>query len=222
VETVEHGLVSGFAIIESTVVFFLITLGVGLFVTLNSRARLKKVARPGGWLLIVLALVLCVVLPAVGGVAGCTYRGQAAAAETMEKIDPGKHLVKLVELGGKELRARLELPADDKTVLSLEQVRTVAAERRKAASGGINGRLEAMWWQMVEAAIEGRSDKLTYGDLIAQTEKKLHAKIREVFHDYAGDLRKSARMTLFGFLGLAALANGLAIFFARRAAGQPR
>jgi len=220
VETVEHGLVSGFAIIESTVVFFLITLAVGLFVTLHSRGRLKKVARPSGGLLLVFALVLCVVVPAIGGVVGCTYRGQAAAAETIEKIDPGKHLVKLVELGGKELRAQLELP-DDKTALSIDQVRTIARERRLVAGGGINGRLEAMWWEMVDAAIKDRSDRVTYGELIAQAEKRLQTKIREVFHDYAGDLRSSARKLLLGFIGLVALANGLAIFFARRAAGKP-
>lgn len=220
-ETVEHGLVSGFAIVESTVVVFLLTLAVGLFVTLHSRGRLKRVARPGGWLMVALVLVLCLVMPAIGGVAGCSYRGQTTAAETIEKIDPGTHLAKLVELGGKELRARLEVPPDDKTVLSVEQVRTVARERRLAAGGGINGRIEVLWWQMIEDAIEGRTDKLTYGDLLARAEKRLQTKIREVFHDYAADLRSSARRTLLIFIGLGALANGLAIGFARRAAGKP-
>lgn len=220
-ETVEHGLVSGFAIAESAVVFFLVTFAVGLFVTLSSRGRLKKVARPSGWLMLVLALSLCLVLPVVGGAAGCTYRGQRAAADTIAEIDPGKHLSKLVTLGGKELRASLELPPDDQAALPIEKLRVVARERRAAVGGGINGRIEGLWWEVVEAEIAKRSDRLTYGALIAELENKLQEKIREVFHDYAADLRKSARVTLFGFIGIVALANGLAIYFARRAAGTP-
>ena len=221
-ETVEHGLVSGFAVAESAVVFFLVTFAVGLFVTLNSRARLKQVARPSGWLMLVLALSLCLVLPVVGGMAGCTYRGQRAAADTIEGVDPGKHLAKLVTLGGKELRARLELPPDDQAVLPIEKLRVVARERRAASGGGINGRIEGLWWELVEDEIAKRTERITYGTLIADLEKKLQAKIREVFHDYAADLRSSARKMLFGFIGIVALANGLAIYFARRAAGTPK
>ena len=156
-------------------------------------------------------------LPAVGGFAGCTYRGQAEAADTIGRADPGKHLVKLIELGGKELRASLELPSDE-AVLPIDRLRVLAHERGAAAGGGLNGRIESLWWQLIEAEVAKRSDKLTYLGLIAELEQRLQQKVREVFRDYAGGLRSSARVTLLVFIGLVLLANGLAIYFARRVA----
>lgn len=220
-ETVEIGVWSAFDALLWALLFLVLTLGIGLFVTFRCRRYLKIAGRPTKIPTLIFVLTLAVVMPFVGAFAGCAYSTQNSVADGLEAMDLGETAVWVIERGAKAARAELGLPADDQAIVDLEKVRGLARAHSTAGGDGIEDRLDRLYWSAVALTLERIAPGLTWGALYRQVEDRVKAKVREELDTQSDNLRSTGRKTAALYLAFLALANGLALFFSWRTTRKP-
>jgi hypothetical protein len=216
------GISAGMGAFTWGLLFFVGTLGVGLFVVFRCHTLLSRAKRPALGTTLLFALLGCLVMPVAGGFAGCAIGAQRGAAHAYDEVDPGRAVLWGIERGVEELKKELQID-DNAPVAELEKLRGIAtANVVESEDEGIEDTLRRLfWWAVKEVLDQKLPPEMTYREAIALVEERLKAKVREELPDVGGKLRKASWFTLGIFLAVAILAFGGALFYTRRAAAQP-
>jgi hypothetical protein len=221
VDSLELGVGSALDLIFWASMIWFGTLVLELFVVFWCRGLFKRAGKPTGRLLLLLVLMLCVVVPLVGGYAGCAASVQRSSADAIDEVNPAKVIEWTIDRGASEARAQLGITKDAK-VVEIEKLRETARARARIG-GDLGDLLEGAWWWAVDATLAKTIPPAVGWDwIIEQVTQQLKAKVREVLGDHAEAMRSGSRKTLYYFLAFLLLVNGLTVFFVRRAARLPR
>jgi hypothetical protein len=221
-EAVELGVTSAVSFALWGPIFWLVTAGVELGVTLRCRNVLVSAGRPAGMATLLLVIGLVLVVPMLAGYAGCSWSAQRSAAEVFDRADPDRALAWATDRGAGRVREELAISSDDQVIVELEALRTLARERATETGDGLSRVLERAWWFAVTAALDrALPERVTWAQLVSYIQVALEARLREELGEVAARLRSAAWRTLLIFLGLLVLVNGIAVFLIRRAAAPP-
>lgn len=194
---------------------------VELVVSLRGRALVAAAGRPTRPVLLP-ALALCLVVPALGGYVGCTVGSHRGTADLIEELDPARPVSWALDHGAQQIRDYFKLSADDAELVEIAAVRKLARDRQRAATG-ISGLPERAWWWSVDTAI-ARLDtpKLTLHALVGRAQVELDKRVRSELAGTVSTLRRQALQILGLYAAFLVLINALAWRYFRRLAGTPR
>ncbi len=185
--------------------------------TLRLRRMLVTAGTPRLGATLGLVGVLVVVLPMVGGYAGCVASAQRSGAHATEHVGPAV----VEEIVDRTLdRAALELLGadyDDALPLELADLQTRATAH--PARDGLVGRFDAIVYQVIAKLTAPLAPPVTWRALVTHARTEITARIRAQLTSTAHGLRSSARATLLLFLAIALAINGGAYALVRRASG---
>ena len=219
VDAIELGVTSVADLMVFALAFWTGTLVVEVCVLLWCRARLAGGGHRTGLATLLFALIGCGAIPVIGVHAGCSYSAQRSVAAAIEGADLAA-VVDEVDIGARRLQRELNAP-DDRAVIDLSDARRRVQARAADAGDGVGGALERAWWHAVGLALDKVGPHATWGVLYAAARAEAKDQLHEELFGYADDVRKSARRTLWLFVALLALGNGLAMFVFARAAARP-
>lgn len=190
---------------------------VELLWTLRLRRMLVGAGKPSLGATLGLVGVLVVVLPMIGGYAGCIASAQRSGADATEHV--GNAVVE--EIIDRTLdRAALELLGtdyDDELPIELSDLQTRAKAHQ--AREGLFGLFDAIVFQVIAKTTSPLEPPVTWRKLITHARTEVGDKIRTQLKSTADGLRSGARFTLLFFLAIALAINGAAYALIRRAIG---